>query len=269
MLRTTPAHLALILLLLFLPPSLYAWGREGHEIIAVLAEQRLQPDVREKVTALLHGTSFVEAATWADQVCNDQTAPWHYVNIDLWETAYDAAHQCFNNQCVIGQIERFRRVLADDKDDVRKRQKALKYLIHLVGDLHQPLHAANKNDRGGTQTEVEFLGETVDPFRNKPWNLHAVWDSGILEVRDADAHHYAERLNAWLNSQPDGAFQDGSVVDWAMESHDIARDHVYVLPDDHKLGEDYYRANVPVVDQLLAKAGVRLAKLLNEALRKQ
>ena len=79
----------------------------------------------------------------------------------------------------------------------------------------------------------------------------------------------AERLNAWLNSQPEGAFQDGSVVDWAMESHHIAKDHVYLLPDDRKLGEEYYRANVPVVDQQLAKAGVRLAKLLNDALGKK
>ena len=96
-----------------------------------------------------------------------------------------------------------------------------------------------------------------------------MWDSGILEVRDPDAQHYAERLNAWLTMQPEGAFHDGSVVEWAIESHDIAKDHVYVLPVDRNLGEQYYRANVPVVDQQLAKAGVRLAKLLNEALGKK
>jgi nuclease S1 len=117
--------------------------------------------------------------------------------------------------------------------------------------------------------QVEFIGETIDPFTHKPWNLHSVWDSGILEVRDPDAHHYAERLNAWLNTQPDGAFQDGSMVDWAMESHNIAKEYVYVLPLDLKLGEEYYRANVPVVDQQLAKAGARLAKLLNDALGKK
>ena len=124
-------------------------------------------------------------------------------------------------------------------------------------------------DHGGNDVEVEFIGETMDPYRRKPWNLHAVWDSGILEVGDRDARHYAERLNVWLNTQPEGAFQNGSVVDWAMESHDIARDHVYTLPDDRKLGEGYYRANAPVVDQQLAKAGVRLAKLLNDALGKK
>jgi len=253
-------------MLLLLPSSLYAWGREGHEIVAILAEQRLHPEVREKVVALLGDMSFVEASTWADHVRNDQTAPWHYVNIDLRDTAYDAAGSCPNNQCVIGQIERFRRVLSEDTADVRKRQKALKYLIHFVGDLHQPLHAANNHDRGGTQTQVEFLGQTIDTFRNKPWNLHAVWDSGIVGERDPEAKHYAERLNACLHTQPEGAFYDGSVVDWAMESHRIAKEHVYALPEDRKLRKDYLDANASVVDQQLAKAGVRLAKILNDVL---
>jgi len=262
-------QLALFLILLLTPSSLYAWAREGHEIIAILAEQRLHPEVRDAVNALLGGTTFIEAASWADKVRNQQTAPWHYVNIDITETKYDATRDCPQDQCVVGQIERFRKVLGNSAADFKKRQKALKYLIHLVGDLHQPLHAGDNYDHGGNDVEVEFIGETIDPYRHKPWNLHAVWDSGILEVGDHDAHHFAERLNVWLNTQPEGTFQNGSVVDWAMESHDIARDHVYVLPDDHKLGEDYYRANVPVVDRQLAKAGVRLAKFLNDALGKK
>lgn len=261
--------LHIILALLLIPSSLYAWAREGHEIVAMIAEERLQPDVRDTVVALLEGTTFIEAASWADKVRNQQTAPWHYVNIDITDSEYDAARVCPQNQCVIGQIERFRRVLANADGDVRKRQKALKYLIHFVGDLHQPLHAGDNHDRGGNDVQVEFLGQTINPFNHKPWNLHAVWDSGILEEHDRDAHHYVERLNAWLNSQPEGVFQDGSVVDWAIESHRIAKDHVYGLPENRKLGEDYYRANVPVVDQQLAKAGVRLAKLLNEALGKK
>jgi len=261
--------LALALVLLLAPSSLHAWSREGHEIVAMIAEPRLHSDVRDAVVALLEGTTFIKAASWADKVRNQQTAPWHYVNIDLMDTEYDAARDCAQDECVIGQIERFRRVLAKADADVQKRQKALKYLIHLVGDLHQPLHAANNNDRGGNDVQVEFIGETIDPYSQKPWNLHAVWDSGILEVRDRDPRRVVKRLNAWLNAQPKGAFEDGSVADWAMESHDIARDHVYVLPEDRRLGEDYYRASVAVVDQQLAKAGVRLAKILNEALGKK
>jgi hypothetical protein len=261
--------LHIVLALLLIPSSLHAWAREGHEIVAIIAEQRLHPDVRDAANTLLEGTTFIEAASWADKVRNEQTAPWHYVNIAIMDIRYDAARVCPQNQCVIGQIERFSKVLADPATDFKKRQKALKYLIHFVGDLHQPLHAGDNHDRGGNDVQVEFLGQTINPYRHQPWNLHAVWDSGILESHDRDAHHYAERLNAWLKTQPEGALQDGSVVDWAMESHRIAKEYVYVIPENRKLGEDYYRANVPVVDQQLAKAGVRLAKLLNEALGKK
>ena len=259
----------MLALLLLMPLPVYSWGGEGHEIIAILAEQRLHPDTREKVNALLGAMSVVEAATWADQVRDEQTAPWHYVNIDLAASEYDAARDCLNNQCVVGQIEQFRRVLVDDSGDLRERQRALMYLIHFVGDLHQPLHAGDNHDRGGNDVQVEFLGQRINPYNGKSWNLHAVWDSGLIEARKTVPKVFVERLTIWLRSQPVGAFEDGTVVDWAMESQGVARDNVYVLPEDHNLGEDYYEANVPVVDQQLAKAGVRLAKLLNDALPKK
>ena len=134
-------------------------------------------------------------------------------------------------------------VLGNKDADFSKRQKALKYLIHFVGDLHQPLHAGDNHDRGGNDVQVEFLGQAINPYNHKLWNLHAVWDSGILEAHDRDAHHYAKRLSALLDSQPEGAFLDGSVADWAMESHQIAKEHVYILPDNRKLREDYLRIN--------------------------
>src|SRR4029078_3798955 len=167
-------------MLLFIPSTLHAWAREGHEIIAMLAEKRLRPDVRDAVGALLEGTSFIEAATWADQVRNEQTAPWHYVNIDIAESQYDAACVCPHNQCVIGQIERFIKVLVNPAAEFKKRQKALKYLILFIGDLHQPLHAGDNHDRGGNNVQVEFMGETINPYNRKPWNLHAVSDKSML-----------------------------------------------------------------------------------------
>jgi hypothetical protein len=121
-----------------------------------------------------------------------------------------------------------------------------------VGHLDQPLHAGDNPI------------PTID--RGTP---HAVWDSGIVEEHDRDAHHYAERLNTWLETHPEGTFQGGSVADWAMESHQIAKEHAYVLPEDRKLERDYYEANVPVVDQQLAKAGARLAKILNDSLARK
>jgi hypothetical protein len=248
---------------------LHAWAPEGHEIIALVAEQRLEPSARKSVQALLGRTLLTEAANWADQVRNQQTAPWHYVNIEISENQYEPAKHCPNNQCVIGQIERFRRVLANRSASVRQRQKALKYLIHFIGDLHQPLHAGENHDRGGNDVQVEFLGQTTNPFNRKPWNLHAVWDSGILERYDPDPRRFADTLRVWLESRSDQTLLSGSVADWAMQSHDIARDHAYDFPSDRKLGEEYYTRNVPIVSEQLARAGARLAHILNLALRPQ
>jgi nuclease S1 len=117
------SQLALFLFLMLIPSFLYAWAREGHEIIAMIAEERLQPDVRDAVVALLEGTTFIEAASWADQVRNQQTAPWHYVNIDIKDTEYDATRVCRQNQCVIAQIERFRKVLANPAAELRSGKK--------------------------------------------------------------------------------------------------------------------------------------------------
>jgi hypothetical protein len=254
-----------------MPSSLYAWAREGHEIIAMIAEQRLQSDVREKIYTLLAGIKFVQASMWADEVRSRETAAWHYVNIPLDEDKYDADHHCPKEQCVIGQIKRFQQVLANKEARFKNRQKALKYLIHFVGDLHQPLHAGDNNDRGGNDVHVEFLGQSINPFNHKPWNLHAVWDSGILEAHEPDARKYAELLNAWLDSRPEEEkpLRDGSVMEWVMESHGIAKRHAYNLPADRKLGEDYYRENVDVIDQQLIKGGIRLAEILNSALAKE
>ena len=262
------SQLALLILLL-LPSSLYAWGREGHEIVAIIAAQRLEAEVHEKAGVLLEGTAFRDAAVWADQLRNRQSAPWHYVNIPITDTGYDAATVCPQDQCVIAQIERFRRTLANEEISFKKRQKALKYLIHFVGDLHQPLHAGDNHDRGGNEVKVEFLGHTINPFNHKPWNLHAVWDSAIIEWQDGNADHYADRLTTWLRTQPPDLFQAGSVLDWAMESHQIAKDQVYAFPENHKLDEHYVQASAPIVDQQLVKAGVRLAKLLNDALARK
>jgi hypothetical protein len=267
--RTSAVSLALALMLIVIPFDGYPWTQEGHEIVALIAEQRLEPEVRDAALNLLEGSSLREAATWADKVRNKQTAPWHYVDIGLNETEYDAAKHCPEDQCIIAQIERFKDRLANTEGDFKKRQKALKYLMHFVADLHQPLHVSDNNDRGGNEVKVEFLGQTINPHNQKSWNLHSVWDSGILETIDPNAHHYAERLNAWLDLQPTGAFQDGSIVDWALESHRVAIEHVYVPPEVRKLGKEYLDANAPIVDQQLAKAGARLAKLLNDALAKK
>lgn len=248
--------------------SLHAWDVTGHAIVAMVAEERLTPQTRAAIAALLEGQSIVEVASWPDQIRNKQTAPWHYVNIEIEETRYDPDRHCPDRQCVVGQIERFRETLANTSINPEKRQKALKYLIHFVGDLHQPLHAGQNHDRGGNDVKVEFLGQSVNPSTKRPWNLHQVWDHGLLDQYAPNASDAAASVARWLASQEEGPLAAGTVADWAMESHNQARDHAYRFGEDSRIGEDYLKQALPVVEVQLARAGVRLAHALNTCLSK-
>jgi hypothetical protein len=257
------AQAFLTLIVLLQCAGLHAWDTTGHAIIAMLAQERLTPTARAAVSDLLQGQSLVEVASWADEVRNQQTASWHYVNIEIDETQYEPNRHCPNRQCVIGQIERFRETLADPGARFDKRQKALRYVVHFAADLHQPLHAGQNHDRGGNDVKVEFLGQTLNPFTHKPWNLHQVWDNGLLDQYASDAKQATAQLNQWLASQNEADLSRGSVMEWAMQSHDAARDHAYTFSTDRRLGEQYVKQTLPIVETQLARAGVRLAFLLN------
>ena len=194
------------------------------------------------------------------------TAPWHYVNIEIAETQYEPDRHCPDRQCVVGQIDRFRETLADPSINPAKRHKALKYLIHFVGDLHQPLHAGQNHDRGGNDVKVEFLGQSVNPSTKKPWNLHQVWDHGLLDQYASDAKQAVAQIDRYLTSQHEAEWANGSVVEWAMQSHDQAREHAYTFAADKRLDDVYVKQALPVIEAQLASAGIRLAHVLNMAL---
>ncbi len=138
------------------------------------------------------------------------------------------------------------------------RAEALRFLIHFIGDLHQPLHVADRDDRGGNDTQVQLLGRGT--------NLHRVWDGELIERSGTDTSRYYAHLQEEMSSLDLTSFERGSVVDWAMEGHRVAAESAYRFPRNRQLGPAYVEANLPVVDLALIKAGVRLAKLLNEVL---
>jgi S1/P1 Nuclease len=141
------------------------------------------------------------------------------------------------------------------------RNEALKFIVHFVADLHQPLHCADDNDRGGNDVHVTFFGENA--------NLHSVWDTLLIERIDSDPGHYADRLDADLTDSTIRAFEQGTVEDWALESHAVGKKVVYgALPrrETIDLGTDYFEVAAGAADLQLQKAGIRLAFILNEAL---
>lgn len=210
----------------------------------------------------MHQESLASVATWADVVKNQHTAPWHFLDIPKDQTAYDPQRDCKGDNCIIAQIERFRGILGDTTRREAERIVVLKYLVHFLGDLHQPPHCADNMDRGGNEVLVTFLGQETNPHTQKLWYLHAVWDQGIIEEKDTSDIHYAKRLNAWLNHQDVPEMTKGTVIEWAIEAHKAARHDAFHIPNDRQLGEPYYETNLPVVDRQLAKSRARLAHIL-------
>lgn len=261
----------LFFLLLLFPRSLYAWGDAGHRIVADVAARHLERRAHEQIRRLIGEASLASVADWADLIRGDrpETSHWHFVNIPFKAAHYDSKRDCAvpkSGDCVIAAIERFRRILSNRARSASERGEALKFLVHLVADLHQPLHAADRRDRGGNDLPVIFFGEKIRSGE-RPWNLHAVWDGGLIERTGLSDRLYAERLHVWLNKQSIFVLQSGTVVDWALEAHRAAVEVAYRIPEDRKLSKDYFEKSVPVMDELLAKAGVRLARVLNEAFR--
>lgn len=273
----SPSYPAVFLLaLLLLPSSLaHGWGRDGHAIVAQIAESRLTPKAKEGVEALLGKKSMTSVASWADTIRKDreETSPWHYVNIPYEMKGYDPARDGKNGENVIDKIIDFANVLNDRKRSDEDREEALKFLIHFVGDLHQPLHSTDRNDDKGGNFRLVF-------FLDKPEavSLHRTWDSEILEYMmkqrtegKESANDMAARLAASIDEKQAKQWLRADPVGWANESHKLAVDVVYAGVaaggPPVKLDAAYVQRAGPVIELQLQRAGVRLADVLNRVFR--
>jgi hypothetical protein len=214
---------------------------------------------------------------------------WHFVDIPNHpkpgtSATYDPVRDCpctRDGDCVIQAIEQFKAMLmkpeAPGGRDKQRRIEAVKFIIHFVGDLHQPLHSSDNDDRGGNDVKVFWLGQEFSNSEKKyEWNLHSVWDSGIVAKINPSVDESITRILTGLAAVDIKGMQKGTVVDWSNEAHKIAVTSVYndkflakkikgtdgTLKVD--LGEDYYNAEKGIVDVQLERAGVRLARVLNE-----
>lgn len=250
-----------------------AWGPEGHQIVGRIAELHLTPEVARAVSALLNGAriSSSDVANWADEIRRgrQETAPWHFVDIPLAALAYDPQRDCrARGGCVVEAIRDNARLLADREASPQERLEALKFVVHFVGDTHQPLHCAERNgDKGGNLCYVHWPGES------KAVKLHVVWDVHLvrkdLSDHGVDALGYADGLNAKQTAEQVRAWQKGSPADWAWESHLIAVTDVYEsIPaggSSTPLSPAYIERGQKIIELQFMRAGARLARLLNDA----
>lgn len=272
--------------LLFTTFASQAWGPEGHAIVADIAQQHLDPAASAEVAALLkqEGLSRLDdISSWADanRKAMPHTSGWHYVDIPLHADDFVAARDCPEGDCVVARIDQYAHVLADKSATPQARLEALKWVVHLVGDVHQPLHAEDNNDKGGNTVQVNFFG--------KGTNLHSLWDGQIIrkaldfipgpnytfdhaivqaDAMKLDANITSTERRTWAPSG-DLSSLGGEAIGWADESHRLAQQVAYTdlaKPSGEAWSQRYQLKAWPVIETRLEQAGVRLAAVLNEAL---
>jgi nuclease S1 len=309
---------AVLAVLLCTTRSTYAWGCKGHQTVALIAEKHLTPEARQLVEKLLDENLIdpklkrwcgnatpdlmVDASTWPDDVRNERhNGAWHYIDIPRGKHKGSFAEYCGTDGCVTRAIEEQRAILKDKSADPLKRAEAIRYLVHFVGDMHQPLHVINNGDNGGNCVPVKYLHHepllnTQHPEREDyAPNLHQIWDTEIVErdMEVSNPHRYADELDARFQAESASWEAAGiHVENWAWEVHERAEVEVYdafsgkipveldVKPkgcsDNNHVGKSMFEKHL-VADEAyqtraakaaetgLAEAGVRLAMILNDA----
>jgi hypothetical protein len=255
----------------------FAWGPEGHSIVAEIAQRRLTPDGAAMVATLIGpGHSLASIASWADDIRDErpETYNWHFVDIPINVPNYSATRDCAPNKakgdCIVAELGRLKDELACGTGD--KKVDALKFAVHFLGDIHQPLHTVDEL-RGGNDVKVDVFMRgltctaTCEPKKSQS-NFHAAWDVDLIKAAVWNWGHYADRLEAgWLLSaeaqQP--GIDGGTPEQWANETHSLAPVVWNLRAADNVLDDHYFRAVLPVLDRQLGVAGLRLAKFINDA----
>lgn len=254
--------LLLVVVLLALPMAASAWSAFGHRLVAALAADQLTARTQAQIVELLQGEAeptLPGIATWADQLRDNdpdlgkRSAKWHYVNMPEGTCDYVPARDCRNGDCLIEAIRKQTAILSDTSRPRGERAQALKFVVHFIGDVHQPLHVGLGRDRGGNDVQVNLDG--------KGMNLHSLWDRELLASTGRGQAGYTEHLQAL----PPPKARQGTVEDWARESCDIVATPGF-YPPRATLDHDYVRRWTPVAETRLRLAGQRLARVLNDAL---
>lgn len=246
--------LSICVVLLVLPAAARAWGNTGHRVVGRIAEDHLSPEAARGVDDLLGEETLAQASTWADYVRSEpewrKADDWHWVTLP-GDVSYEESEKNPNGD-LIEALRRFEATLADESRPDEERRHALRFLVHMTGDLHQPLHVGTGEDRGGNDEIVLWFDEAA--------NLHAVWDTEILKSEGLSFSELADFLEPPTPEQL-ADWQRGTYLDWAEESRAL-RPLVYDLGN-QRLSWQYRHRALPVVHQRLLQAGVRLAWVLN------
>ena len=255
-----------------------AWSKQGHQLVGELAERQLDPVALAEVRRLLAGEpdpTLAGVSTWADEIraesrttgnkLGELSSRWHYVNFPGEGCDYQPARDCPGGNCVIGAINAQAAILADRSRSDEDRRNALKFVVHFVGDAHQPMHAGFAHDRGGNNFQVNYRGKGAPEGQGT--NLHGVWDYWLLQSAGLDNPAYVQRLMQSPMAVDPARDATNPPLAWTLEScRLIAAEQAYPPRRKRVLTDEYLDRHRPTAERRVREAGDRLARLLNAAL---
>lgn len=244
------------LLLSILSFQALSFGQTGHRVIGAIAEEHLNRKTKKMVNKLLINEDLAEASTFSDEMRSNPSefwkktaTPWHYVNVHEGQSYEKAPHE----GDAVSALEMFSKQLKSKDSSFKEKQLALKFIIHIIGDLHQPFHTGTNLDWGGNAVKVKFFNEDS--------NLHKVWDEQLIDNKKLSYTEWKDRLNRKINRKHKKQWNQTDPKVWIAESHKL---RLGLYPKKEKIFWDYQYKAMPIIKQQLQKGGIRLAAYLNQ-----
>jgi hypothetical protein len=243
--------------LLCISVQVLGWGQTGHRVTGAIAEQYLTPEAKIAIEGILLNEDLAEASTWADEMRSNPelfwqktSSPWHYVSVPQGINYVEVGAP--DKGDAYSALDRFASTLKDPKTSMTDKQLALRFIVHIIGDLHQPMHAGNGTDRGGNDVKLKFMCQDS--------NLHRVWDSGMIDHRGLSYTEWTARLSRKMTAEQVKSWMEPDPLVWIAESIEL-RDKAY--PEADEISWDYIYQHVPTATLRLQMGGVRIAGYLN------
>jgi hypothetical protein len=247
--------IASVVLVSILPS--FGWGQTGHRVVGEIATSQLKPCTEKKIAAILQGESLAMCSTWMDEVKSDKAYdhwdPWHYCTIGDHQSYAEAGTPSQGD--ILMKLDEITRELETKKFKHGGEANAIKILVHLLGDLHQPLHVGRGDDKGGNDFKIKYFGKSS--------NLHRIWDSDLIDGTQLSYTEYSQHLLRTTTQDRVKQHQSGSYLDWANESKALRMAGIYPPADLENLSYQYGYENYSRLEERLVQAGIRLAMVLN------
>ena len=258
--------LSFLVATLSLPLNLLAWGTTGHRVVAQIAEDNISSSTKKKINKLLDNVPMAYWANWPDFIKSDKTGKWdntfiwHYVNAprNLTKDAFVEYIKQVKQENLYSEVPKLEKIIQDKSSTTEQKKVALIFLIHLLGDAHQPMHVGCEDDLGGNKVSLFWFNEKT--------NLHSIWDGRLIDSEKYSYTEYASILNVMLKDRKK-EYQAGTLEDWLYESHCVANEIYSSVNSDDKLWFEYSYKYIDTVQVQLQKAGLRLAMVLDSVFR--